>query len=396
MIENINLALSLMASEFDAAQVHARNGLKLAERTGAALEYAVNQANSGLLCHSLGRLDEAVECYERTIPLLVPGSPNHSGAIESLARVRFAQQRFDECEALLSEIEEAPLTPRSYATYVYRHSLLTRAQLSTRRGEITKATRVIERALRLAEEADDSLLMVSALLVKVDLLLVRSELAKVGKVLDRINARLEGQSADVYARYERALGHAAAAGGHSAVSQDHADRAKRIYSGLNYVQGLSELQCPPAKSMSDSASLYGGRAKAASTLHSSVAILSNAKHPEFVALEIVAILASTSAVLKATAISRTAQGKKETLVEIDRNDGTKVPGPQRRFVVAETADRTIEVVVEPKDDLESAVIINSAARLVSQARELKLARDERNDRATLWPLQELSPAAKMP
>jgi len=396
MKENINLALSLMASEFDAAQVHARNGRKLAERTGGALEYAVNQGNSGLLWHFLGRLDEAAECYERTIPLFVRGSQNHSGAIESLARVRLAQHRFDDCEALLSLIEEAPLTPRSRSTYVYRHSLLTRAQLWIRRSETAKAIRVIEQALRLAEEADDLLLKVSALLVKVELLLVRPELEKVGKVLDRINTHLQGQSADVYAQYERALGHVAAAAGNLAVSQDHVDRARRIYSGLHHIQGLTELQQPPPVPTADSTSLYDGPGNAASTLHSSVAILSNAKHPEFVARELVAILASSSAALRAAAISRTAQGKREILVEIDRTNGTDVPGLQRHFVVAKTADRSIEVVVEPKDDLESAAIIDSAARLASQARELKVARDERNDRATIWPVRELPPSANDP
>jgi tetratricopeptide (TPR) repeat protein len=125
VIENIGLAVSIMASEFGVAEAHAAKGRALAERCGGAIEYAVNQGNSGFLWQVLGRLDEAVECYERAISLFAPGSDNHRGAIDSLARVRLAQGRLDECEELLNRIDDSAKAHSGVATYVQRHLELT-------------------------------------------------------------------------------------------------------------------------------------------------------------------------------------------------------------------------------------------------------------------------------
>jgi transcriptional regulator with PAS, ATPase and Fis domain/tetratricopeptide (TPR) repeat protein len=389
VVENINVALSIMASELEAAEIHSRKAAQLAARTGGATEYAVNEANSGIVLQLLGRLDQAVECYERTIRLLVPGSQNHSGAIESLARVRLTQRRFDDCEALLSQIEQAPRALRTRATYVYRHALVTRAQLSIRKGDSTKAARALDEAARLAEEADDHLLKVSSLLARVDLLLLRSELSDIARLLPQIDSCLLEQSADVYAQYERALSRATQASGNLAAFEDHLERAKRIYASLHHIQGLTELQGPLVPVEPNTTDVRAQSSVASAILHSAVALLSNAKHPEFVARELVSILVSTDATERVVATVRE-QDKEEILVEKSNSSSEDSISRERRLTIAETAGKLIELVIHPRDDVESIAVINSVANLVLQAHELTLARHDRSERATIWPANELA------
>ena len=52
-------------------------------------------------------------------------------------------------------------------------------------------------------------------------------------------------------------------------------------------------------------------------------------------------------------------------------------------------ERTIELAIKPKSDIESAASINAVRLLLTCIQELKRARAERDQQATLWPLEDL-------
>ena len=181
VIENIRLALAILGSQLDVAELHAKRGASLAEKTGGAAEYAVNRGNSGFLHYMRGNFEEAIDCYECTLRLAVPGSQNHSGTLDSLARVKLAQGRLDECEKYLLNIEEAAFKPRDRQTYVYRHAQLTRAHVALRRGNIESAKSHIANVLQLATQANDRLLEVAGLIASAEVEVRRHDLTGHGR-----------------------------------------------------------------------------------------------------------------------------------------------------------------------------------------------------------------------
>src|SRR6185436_9644613 len=62
---------------------------------------------------------------------------------------------------------------------------------------------------------------------------------------------------------------------------------------------------------------------------------------------------------------------------------------EQRLVVGTARDREIEVLVTPKADLESIAAIHSVSLLLATLKDLERARAEREERATLWPVDEL-------
>ncbi|HEY7287365.1 MAG TPA: sigma 54-interacting transcriptional regulator [Vicinamibacterales bacterium] len=388
VIENICLAISIMSSEFDTALEHARRGLELVRQTGAATEYAVNQGNSGFVWHALGNLDEAIGCYERTLGLVAKGSEAFYGTIDSLARIRLAQGRLDDCAALLS-LGDSTVQRSERSSYVFRHQLMTRARLALRKNELSDAASVLNRALSLAEASHDKSLLASSLLGKLELNSRRSNTHSIGGLVDRIYPLLRDRSPDHYAKFEEALSAAAAAAGNIEVSDDHFWRASRVYEGVHYLQGLTELResrdnsspCAPVETISG----------VGAALHSLIAILMNGRHIEFVARELVVLLASTNAFEKICAICKSSTGASEVLVE------QSFPKPatileRKCIAIGESNGKSIEIVVEFVDKVETRALVNIATELVSRTKELQSAREDGRERASIWPTEPNSPS----
>jgi len=378
------LALAIMTSEFELAEVHARNGFQLVEKTGAANEYVVNQANSGFLWHSLGRLEDAVECYERALALMTPGSEVYRGTLDSLARVRLAQGRLDDCETLLAKVNSRRLHQEDRPTYVNRHQLLTRAKLAMARRDPSAAARILDEALRAAEFAGDELLVALSLLGQVDVAIMNGDMSGIVGRLERVTPLLRGQG-ELFARYERAIGEVEFSNGNQMAAFDHLRRSSRLHEGLHHVQGLSELHqssyWPGASS-----STFKPSSSIPAALHSVVTMLSNSQHPEFLAREFVTLLGAAG-VSRAVAISRCSRGLTTVLAQYtEPGQGT---GNKKTIRIGQINGKTIEVLIEFANDIESLATVNSGASLISQTVELEHARADRRERATTWPIDEV-------
>ena len=64
-VENINAGLAIFQSDFDAAFVHAKRSVSLAEESGAVSARQSALANLGNVSYLLGRFDEAIDYYGR-------------------------------------------------------------------------------------------------------------------------------------------------------------------------------------------------------------------------------------------------------------------------------------------------------------------------------------------
>src|SRR5206468_12721533 len=98
----------------------------------------------------------ALDCWTQ-------GSDNFSGTLETLARIRLSQGRIDECDVILGKIEKYSSAGEiNIRRYVYRHTLLTCARSLHQQGDISRAVRVLDQAIRSAIETHDELLLNSA------------------------------------------------------------------------------------------------------------------------------------------------------------------------------------------------------------------------------------------
>ena len=90
----------------------------------------------------------------------------------------------------------------------------------------------------------------------------------------------------------------------------------------------------------------------------------------------------------ATAVARAADGSDRNAVHSRRNRN-QASADEQRLAVGTARDRDIEVLVTPKADLESIATIHSVSLLLATLQDLERARAEREERATLWPVDEL-------
>ncbi len=111
----------------------------------------------------------------------------------------------------------------------------------------------------------------------------------------------------------------------------------------------------------------------------------HAGRPELVAAELLALLEQLDCITGARALARAAQDE-EILGAFGTLDGN---GTTRTFTLGTSRNRAIEVTVAALPDLESQATLNSVAFLLSSVQELDRARIERDERLTLWPVDEL-------
>jgi DNA-binding NtrC family response regulator len=271
-------------------------------------------------------------------------------------------------------------------------------------GQTDEAIAKVRFVLTLADQAGDSYLSASASLAMAELL---TEVDRSSEAIALVNASIHdrtAQSPELYARSERILATALAkAGDHSAASI-HFERARRICTAVQSVPELLEAErCWRRAAKSPQAPLPVATLTPAlpdrgldngckpSVLHSAAAAVLYPDRPELVARELLELLRTTDCIHSAAVVARAADGTETTLIQIVGVCSTNHDdaAPARRLSVGFAHDRAIDLVVQPKSDIESAATVNAVTLLLSTVHNLERARLEREERATLWPIEEL-------
>jgi DNA-binding NtrC family response regulator len=114
----------------------------------------------------------------------------------------------------------------------------------------------------------------------------------------------------------------------------------------------------------------------------------HAGQPELVAREVVGLLDAAGCIRSATAEARAADGSVEVLAQAgEPRDGDQ--SDARRLPVGRERARDIDVLVHARPDWESSATVNAIDLLLATLHDLERASVDREEQATLWPIDEL-------
>jgi tetratricopeptide (TPR) repeat protein len=293
--ENIHFGISVLLSDFETGLKQGQRALRLAEESGAASTIGTSLGNLGNLYYLVGHFDEAIDYHQRALALVSTGGENWNAGLESLAQIRLAQERVEECGALLDEIDRAVKVASDRRRYVYRHAQLTRAKLLNRLGQCDDALSLVDSTLVLADEAGDYLLINMSRLLRAELLVQADLFEEAQTILNAVAEDLWRLPPEFHAQYERVLGNAFSRTARADDAASHFERAERIFRALGNAPGLMELSksrttTADAESAINLSRERCGRAVGSNILQSVTTILSHHDQPVILAREIVALL----------------------------------------------------------------------------------------------------------
>jgi tetratricopeptide (TPR) repeat protein len=398
--ENLELALAVLRSQFDAGRVCGLRAVELAERSGVKSIYRASVANLGNLFYAVGEFDRAVQFFERALAALPSVGAKTNASLDTLARVRLSQGRLDDCVALLDRIDSSLRTEQDRSLYAHRYAELTRVQLLADQGHLEQAMVRTQSALALATLSDDALLSQRVQLTRADLLQRLGRVPMAMSIVRSVLPALVGESPELYAQCEQILACASAIEGSVAAGRSHYRRAVRIYEALGTVRGQMELDRSWNQALSMAGSAEGQPADDTKDatgaspdlgdyiLHGIASVVAHTDRSAFVARELIDVLSATKCVYSARAISCRVGEAEETIAACGQTSSTATSAVHR-FSLGVDRDREIQLVVQTRENVESVATINALTLILASVRELERARVESEERAMLWPTEEL-------
>jgi DNA-binding NtrC family response regulator/tetratricopeptide (TPR) repeat protein len=397
----IHTSICVLTAEPDRGQQLGRRCLELTGTAGASRVQELALSNLGILSFMMGNFLEATEYCARAKMTIQPGSERWNGVHDSHARIALLSEDVLECASLLDEIDTSISTARIPNRYAARYAQLTRTELLLCQGNLEASVAHVEIVLQLAWEARDHLLYRLATLVKADIFQRMGKVSDSLAMLSEVLPDIAGQP-ELYAAYERVLACALGSTSQFEAARSHHDRAKRILTSIHYVPGQIELdRCwievtkstapTPNADTAIGIDPVAGLATC-SALSDVAALIFHGGRPELAAQHVLQILASSGCVDEATALVTGPEGNCEVLdrvVSSDFHGITDKGGPVCRFQIGATEERRVEVTFTPKSDIVSAAAVNTVSLLLAILHDREKARLEREERATLWPIDEL-------
>jgi DNA-binding NtrC family response regulator/tetratricopeptide (TPR) repeat protein len=395
--ENTHLAVAILRSEFDNGLKHGRLALDFAEQSGAAGTLRACLGNLGNLYLMVGDFEQAVSYFERAIAALPSLGDNTIANLDSLAKTRLSQGLLGECSTLLDRIERSIQSDSDRLLYAHRYSRLTRTLLAAREKQWDEALRGVAGVMDLAASTQDERLGLLASLAKAEILQEAGSLAESLTILNGAIQAIPGQQPEMYCQYERILA-CGLTSSDMAGARRHFERARRIYQSVGSATGIIELdrrwsdatvdleKNVPAWPDEPDADAVGGY-----VAQSVASLLLHAARPELLVRELIQLLEATGCIKQGVAFSQ-ANDEGPELLECTKGaslDSIESAERKQRFVVSANSEQKFEIVVEPKPDVESVATLNAVTILLNTIHELERGRAEREDRATLWPIEEL-------
>jgi tetratricopeptide (TPR) repeat protein len=397
LAEHIEVAIATVRVDFSEALERSPRAVELASRSGAKYLLATAQGNFGNLLFLTGDYERALTHQGHALKAFPPHSDNYIASLDNRVRIKLAQNELEQCHDLLAEIDHEFRSLESRASYVYRHSLLTRINVLSRCGRFDEALTHAQVAIDLGRSSADDLFFHLAVLTKAQLLVTTSNVPAAISTMDGIALTVALQPPDVYALYEGVIACALLAEKDRTGARAHFDRARRIYETLNYAPGLADLLCssgalmtePSASVTDDQQDSPSAGATAATTVQGLTILIIHAGRPELVARELVELLWSTRCVASAAAIFHRSDGSEETWARAGNALEAQPADNPRRLSIGAFRDGTMEVVAVLNSDVESVATFNSFSHLVESFHDLSRARAEWENRAALWPLDDV-------
>jgi tetratricopeptide (TPR) repeat protein len=384
---NIKLAICILESDIENGQTYAARGKELADECGAAAIRRAIAANEAFLHMLAGNFTDATESINRALIILPSSGERRNGCLDTLARIRLAEGRLDDCEMALDCIEESIKSAADQSMYANRYALLTRSQLLARRGLIDEALLQIDSVHRLATRIDDKLLLDIARLTKAELCESSGRRTEAISALRSFSERIQTFSPELYVQYERTVACALLDSGDHRVAERHYERARRVTTFVRNAPAQAELErhwqsrmhtTSGSSERTNEITAADRVAMPSDSIHSIAAILAHVGRAEFVARELAELLISSSAecLVKVRRIS-TVDDTSRTLYEIDRLQAGAAASSEKTLVVQRTATDRIELVAKLPLTIEATALLNSLTTIVSTLHDLERARADR-------------------
>ena len=385
--ENVLMATAIMQCDPYTGIEHGNLAVRLADEGGCSSLRRAALGNLGNLYVITGQFVIArqyLELAQRVCP--TTGSLSN-GALESAAVLALAEERLDDAIRLLAEMKAAVRTPSDWMIYANRHTRLTLVEVIARGGRVDEALAEVEHVLELAERSGDRQLQMHGSLAKAELLVGAGRPNHAIPILSSIVTTLPDHSPDTYARYQRALSIAGLGLNRLELARRSWLRSRRTYQGLHNVCGELELTRAWDRATKNvQVRAQGGSAE--NLFQNVAALLLHAGRPELVATGLVAILEDAGAIVSAVAVSRGSDGSLETLAAFGAPGEADAGLSERVFAIGTARGRTVEVRIQLRADIESIAAMNAVTLLLGTIRDLERAHAEREERLTLWPLEE--------
>jgi DNA-binding NtrC family response regulator/tetratricopeptide (TPR) repeat protein len=388
--ENTLMAVAIIRCDPFAGIDHGNRAVRLAEESGSSSLRRAALGNLGNLYLLTGQFALARQYLDlaKNVPPTTGALSN--GALESLAVLALVEGRLEDAAALLEEIKASIRTQSDWMIYANRNARLTLVEMMAREGRLNEALQEVERVVELGELSGDRRLHINALLTKAELLVMSGWPDDSISILRRTVDALTEHPPDTYARYQRAVGMAFLGLGHTDSAGRFFRRSKRTYEGLHNVCGRLELvrvwEDGGGKTEVDISPQLGN---ADNLLQNTAALLLHAGRPELVGTGLIAILEDVGGIVSATAVSKGADGSSETLAtfgDIERAGGHYF---DHAFDLGAARGRSVEVRIRLCNDIQSIATLNAITLLLGTIRNLERANIEREERLTLWPIDEV-------
>jgi DNA-binding NtrC family response regulator len=381
------LALSIIESDFDRAHKHGQTALAVSEECGADHLRRRCLGNLGNLHLARGDYETALAYLERSLEGAPPKAEYVNAAFESIARIYLAQGKTDECIRLLDRIDYSIRDSVGKGRYVHRHSKLTRIEVYLKQGAWTDALNCADTVLPMAIQAQDDLLCCTTHVLRSAALFGLGRIRGFGEALEAAAKYVPGVPISAYASYEATLASVLALAGEPATAAGHSGRFRRVNGLIGAADKVENVWSRTAEALGKLDDHENEPCRSSANLLQNIAALMlHAGRPELIATDLVAVLADSTAVDGAVAIARAEDGSSETLATVGDISPT---APTRTFAIGSARGRTIEVACQPHTDIESLATLNGVTFLLGIVANLERAQAEREERLTLWPIEEL-------
>jgi DNA-binding NtrC family response regulator/tetratricopeptide (TPR) repeat protein len=383
--------LCFLESDIEKADTEARRGLELAILSGHAITRLASTINLSHIHLARGDTGRAQHRLSEALSMCGQGGGAEIAVLDGLAQVKLAEGDLEGAERTWSRIVARGVTPGETPSYYQVCALLTRAKVLLTGGRHEQASSFLSQALEAACRTADPSVVNPLRLAKAEALAMQGKLSDAADLIYQAAEATDPASVDIIAEVQRVAGKVLARAGKAGAAAVCFERSARILGAVGNICARDAALRDFDAAVADRKRITTERAAAApGVLHRAAAVLDLASHPELAGREMLELLRETGCVRRARLVA----GGRKSDVLADMASPAQAPDEQRadevRMALGIRRERSIELIAEPKRDLESRLSLLAARGLLKAALSLEEHRRNEREQAALWPSETTS------
>lgn len=382
--ETTLLALAIVESDLESAQVHSTRALSGSRICGAHAVLRSALANSGRLHYLAGDFTSALQLLQEAQSITSHTGTVYLGIRDSIARIYFSQQRYQQSLECLNEVKIADRASFASGNYIHRHSLLTKGEVLACLGRTDEARLHFDEVIALAERAGDVLVEDAARYLSDE----TQHLAAPPRSNRDAPTPLQPPrltTPELTVLYERALASRLLFAGELPSAALHRSRANSVCEAvanlpaqlaLNRMWRSLDVAYHPDETLPLSLE---------SILQEVALALRHSGRPEILGRVVTGLLRRGRSITASRVVTQTF-GQSVTCSEWGR---FRPDSRTHAFPLGEIGERRFELHIQTHSDTDSDATADSVGILVSAGLDLERGRVARDGKSSLWPVEEL-------